>query len=402
MIVSDQSEVLRPSAVVRTSAFGVGLVLALAGIALACASTPGNTGSVAIGAALALCGLMIGLLPQKAKVTLSATHIDQFELWHQRSLARQDIAGYRTRKIKGTTLTDLLPNRPELKKITLSATFTKNPLLQSWLVGLSDLDQEERLAVARAIEQDQSLGDSAATRTARAAALRRGGNALMIAGCVAVVGLAFFPQPVWLAAAVAMLLPWLAMGLVAQSPANFTLIEFDKATLLRKVSLLQWLIMPIAAFYAILNNPEAGLPRLPVQWQDVVAPAVVGGLVMFALVLRVSRGAHRLWTQLAMISIALMVTAGGSLVFANCLFDAAPAGAHLVSVTGKYRTHGKGAADYLTLSDQAQSNHDTRSIRVAPDFYQTTAIGQAVCTQLHPGALGMPWQTVGAAAQCVR
>ncbi len=224
----------------------------------------------------------------------------------------------------------------------------------------------------------------------------------MIAGCVAVVVLTFFPQPVWLAAAVAMLLPWLAMGLVAQSSANLTLIEFDKAILLQKVSLLQWLIVPIAAFYVLLNNPEAGLPRLPMQWQHVVAPAVIGGLVTFAPVLRVSRGAHRVWTLLVMIVIAMMVTAGGSLVLANCLFDAAPAGAHFVTVTDKYRTPGKGAAGYLTLSDEAQSNHDTRSIRVAADLYQTTAVGQAVCTQLRPGALAMPWQTADAAAQCVR
>ena len=63
VIISDQPEVLRPSAVVRKATSGAGFALALPGIVLACASTLGNIASVVIGAALALCGLMIGLLP---------------------------------------------------------------------------------------------------------------------------------------------------------------------------------------------------------------------------------------------------------------------------------------------------------------------------------------------------
>jgi hypothetical protein len=392
--ITDYPKSYRPSVASRILFVVLGIILFLIAALMVMSAGKVNNPVIFASGLMVVMGILLPVISLTAKVTLYPDRIEQSGLFGSNELRRQEIQGYRSRKVKSTTYIDLLPANDQLKKISVTNTYAKDGAFSAWLRDLRNLDEEDQRTVDLEIAKDESLGATPEERRARVASLRKTGNFITYACLAMVIAISIYPHPAWLAAAILILAPWLAIAMVTWSGNNFTIVELDKTTLLRKGSLFQLLIFPIFGFYMIFINPNNGMPRFPLDWQQLLLPSIIGGIAMVAIVLMVSRGAKLKPAILLAILPSLIVYSGGTFVMANGLFDHADARKYTLAVISKHRTTGKGAASYFGVTSRDNLYDGDKLIKVPNNIYNQMKIGDTICAQIHPGALGMKWESV--------
>lgn len=392
--IADYPKSYRPSVASRILFAVLGIIFCLLATMVVMGAGKVNTPIIFLSGLTVVMGILIPAISLTAKVTLYPDRIEQSGLFGSNELRRQDIQGYRSRKVKSTTYIDLVPANDQSKKISVTNAYAKDGTFSAWLKDLRNLDEEDQKSVDLEIAQDESLGATPEERKARVASLRKTANFITYACMAVVIAISIYPHPAWLAAAILFLAPWLAIAMVAWSGNNFTIVELDRTTLLRKGGLFQLLIFPIIGFYMIFINPNNGMPRFPLDWQQLLLPSIIGGIAMVAIVLMVSRGAKLKPAILLAILPSLIIYSGGSLVMANDLLDHMDARKYTLAVISKHRTTGKGAASYFGVTSSDNLYDGDTSIKVSNDIYNQTKLGDTICAQIHPGALGMKWETV--------
>ena len=391
-------KVYRPSVVSRIFSAVLGIFLCFIAIILLYLPSKGNAniGPFVMAGIIALTGVFLAISSWASKVTLYQDRIEQSVMFTRKVLPRIGILGYRIRVVKNSKLLELVPANSQFKAMTMTKSYADDPLFKTWLQGLSNLDEEDQKAVDQEIINDVSLGTTPEERLAKVASLRRITTFLSFGIIPVVIGLSIFPNPLWLAVAIPILCPWIAIALVVLWGENFTIISLDKKTMLRKGNLLTLISTPSMAFIIILLNPRGGMPNFPLNWHPLLIPSIVGGLLMVGVILLVSQGEKtKLPTLIGVLLFPMTVYAGGTLFLANGLLDHKPPSSYTLIVMNKHYTTGKGAADYLDVMSSDDRYDGNTTIKVDSSLYSTTDINGTVCAQIHPGALGMKWETVG-------
>lgn len=331
----------------------------------------------------------------KSKITLYQDRVEQTGLFNVTELRLEDIRGYRSTQIKSTTIFELVPNNPALKKIALSKTVFQDGLFSAWTKNLPSLDELDQHAVDLQIAEDASLGATPELRRAKVKSLRRTAQILGYGYLILSIIIAIYPHPLWLTLFL-MTGPLIAIAMVGLSPANFTMLETDKVILLRKGNLSPLLMFSLAPLYVIFSAATEGGPRFPLHGGPLLIPSLIAGFVLTFIIWRVSRAGKNSGWLLLTILFVMMFYALGSQALINAALDNGASTNFVLRVTGKYRTTGKGAADYLTVARPDATYDGEIKIRTPDSVYRATALYGTVCAQIHPGALGLPWETVSA------
>lgn len=387
--------------------FFFGIVFAVAGLGLFGVALFLGTGITTIGRiVLPAMGLLMLIfsfwtigLAIYSETTLYRDRIVQRGIFSKNELRLHDIRGYKRLigKVQGI---ELVPNDRLLKAIQISSTDAKTTQLMSWLKdkpsldGLGLIDPEEEV-VDLAIAQDASLGATAEDRKSNVASIRVKTNIFTGAYFVAVFVLSFVPSLTWLFMTSFVLMPWIAIGLVACSDANFTILERDKKILLRKVDL-SFLAMGSVVFFSLMFR---GLEinqafRFPIDWTPLLHASLVIGLLMLTLVRTLQTQTKAEILMSIGLWLAFTFYAANSLMIFNSFIDKSAPNKHTLEIRQLYESKGKRTSYHLSVaSSDASYNGDTK-FQIPMDLYRELKLNGKVCVVTHAGALGMAWQSI--------
>jgi|GEM_PF-1654290 len=371
------------------------VAISLCGMGAVIASTRGPGGSYLGGGFVIALGLFVATMVL-GKTMLYEDRISQSGVLGTRELRREDIQGYRVRRVKRSTFFDLIPVHEQLKKISVEKSYFKDGAFTAWIARIPNLDEVDQRAVDLETERDESLGATPEQRKARVQLLKKIALYLSLGYMVVCFIVAVFPDPEWLALTVIATGPLIAMAMVLLSAENFTIVETEKKILLRKGSLLQMLVSPAIPIIILLTSQMDDRFRFPLDWHPLLLPALAGGAAMTAAIWLVSRNGKVNIPVLLTMSLPMMVYAGGVTALANSAFDQHDARSYALTVVKKYRTTGKGAAEFFTVASDDPAYTGAVSIKVPYKLYLATGTGGTVCAQIHPGFFSMNWETISA------
>ncbi len=344
-------------------------------------------------AGLAGVGIFLILGAFKYKTLLYRDRITQTGVFSSKELRRDDIRAYRQRTFKGAPFLDLLPADSRLKTITVTRTALNDPAFTAWLRGLEDLDAAETKAVDLALAQDDHLSGTLEDRKAQVKELLKAPNYFAYGYGAALALVVFYPHPAWLQVAVPMMGPWMAIALMATRRRDYTILGTG-AILFRKGSLVPLFMLSVFFIYLVFKLEADGGPRLPLDWQRLITPSLIGATLITAIAWVVSRGEKINHFTLLKIFFPMLVYSGGSLALINSVLDHNKASIFTLTVKGKHQTSGKGAANYLDVFSNDHGYDGDTTIRTSAGVYRAATIDDTICAAIHPGALGMRWESV--------
>ena len=338
-------------------------------------------------------GLLVPMITLTTKLVLYQDKIEQSSLFGSRELYRHDIEGYRRRIVKNATMIDLVPNRTELKKITVTRQHADDAQFVDWISKIRNLDEIDEIAATKEIEQDVSLGATPEERSAKIKSWRKMLNVATYTYFALTIVLFFVPVHKSVLIIGLLSGPWICIALLANS-RHFTIIELDKLSLLRKLNLQPLLMFSSVSFYMLLLGVRPGMAMFPIHWQKPLVLALIGGFLMTLLTISLSRGAKLTWTGIFAILPPLVVYAGGAGVLLNAELDHKESSSYHLTVVGKHLTTGKGAANYLDVIIPDGDYRGDTTFKVSREVYNNTNAGDQVCAKIHPGAFLMPWENL--------
>lgn len=341
---------------------------------------------------------MIGLAIY-SETTLYRDRIVQRGIFAKNELRLHNIRGYK-RLIGKAQGIELVPNDRLLKAIQISSTDSKTPQLTNWLKDIPSLDglgltDKEEEIVDMVIAQDASLGATAEERKSNVASIRVKTNIFTGAYFVVVFVLSFVPSLTWLFLATFVLMPWIAIGLVGCSGANYTLLERDKKTLLRKVDLSFLAMGSVVFFSSMFQGLEINQTfRFPIDWIPLLLTSLVIGILMLALVRLLQIPTKTEVLMSVGLLLAFSVYAVNSLMIFNSFIDKSAPNNHTLEIRQLYESKGKRTSYHLSVtSSDASYNGDTK-FQIPMDLYRELKLNGKVCVLTHAGALGMAWQSI--------
>lgn len=397
--LTDYPRIYRPSITSRIVFIGLGILLIFQGIILISAQNSGavaNAISIVLSIIFAIAGVFIATLALISKITLYSDRVEQSLPFKTNTLLRTELLGYEIRTVKGKQYIDLLPKNQELKKITVPSVYRVDGAFDAWIKGLRDLGAEQQNAVDQAIMNDGSLGATPDERLARVRAIRAYTNYAMIGALIVIAVLCVFPHPRWLAISTPIICPWIAIVMIFLWGNNFTLIEIDKISSLRKANILPLIFLPVTSYYVLFKIPRNGMPVMPLDWHQLIIPSIVGGLTITLIIWVISQSRTINVARLTgMVMMPLTIYSGGTIAMANEFLDHHPVNNYTLTVQNKYQTTGKGAANYLHVASTDTSYHGYSTVKISFDLYRSIAAGSTICAHIHSGAFGMAWEKVG-------
>lgn len=397
-VLADYPRIYRPSISSRIAFLVLGFLLIFQAIILISAPSTNafaNVLSIALSIIFAISGVFISILAMFSKITLYSDRVEQSLPLKTKILLRTELLGYVIRTVKGKQYIDLLPKNKQLKKITVPSIYRVDGVFDAWIKGLRDLGAEEQNVVEQEIMNDVSLGATPDERLARVRTIRTYTNYAMVGALIIIAVLCVFPHPRWLAISVPIICPWIAIVMIFLWGNNFTIIEIDRISSLRKANILPLIFLPTTSYFVLFRIPRHGIPVMPLDWHKLIVPSIVGGLTITLIILIISQSRAINLARLAgMVMMPLTIYSGGTIAMANVLLDHHPDKNYTLTVLNKYQTTGKGAANYLQVASTDSSYHGYSTVKVSFDLYRSIEIGSMVCAHIHSGALDMAWEKV--------
>jgi hypothetical protein len=338
--------------------------------------------------ALLLLGLYVIVDALKSRVNLYADAIEIIDLRPARRLRREEIAGYRF--LPGSQLPRtllLIPHRADQKKLKLPLVMRTDHAFHAWFENFRNLDAEELEKSEADIAADPQLGATIAERLQRLSRARKVVGALNAVAILTIPWAWFWPEPYELVVTILVILPWLALAIVAASRGLYRL---DEARNDARPSVDAAFILP-----AILLGWRAFADVNVVEWHLPVAAASIGGLVFAALAWLADRSVRRRWTTLAVIPFGIAY-AYGVIMLGDALLDREPPRVFRATVVDKYVSSGKSKTLELRLAPWGPVLEE-HTIVASRSLYDGVGPGGVVCAYLRPGALRIAWYVV---AQC--
>lgn len=259
-----------------------------------------------------------------------------------------------------------------------------------WFRKLPDIKAFEERQEREHIENDPSLGATAAERLARSDS--RDSTFMTLAIVLMLPALALFifslqnealSGEVVLAAAV---LPWCAILLMLYYRDRVLSVNGGKA--------LAPLMMVLLAPVGVLGVLAADVSGTVDSTKAILWGAVAGLPFLFFLIYAMTnRGAkgRQLWVLLLIMAPYAWIYGGGSLTLANALLDKAPVPIYRTQVTDRFIVSGRSSSHHYLLLAPWGPLQATTKLLVEGDQYYATKKGDVVCMSLHPGKFGLRW-----------
>lgn len=389
-----------PRAYGMTLAWRVG-ILVLAGILLLmCLAAAWVLGVVTAGThgapALLIVVFMVGGVASSAvfyivdslqsAIVLTADRLEIHELWRVRRIPRADIE---TRQVlhppNSPAVLILSLKSPSHRKIKLPIMWKMDSTWAAWFAPIPDSDAEAAKAFEAAVEANTDLGATPAERQEKLNTARKVARMSVGVTAVLLVWAFAYPRPYALLIAVLAALPWVAVWIMARSPGLYVL-NAPRGS--GRPDLTMLLIGPgfVLTMRALQDVQILDWPRLFI-WAVAVAMALMGSVLWAVPSAREKLG-------VAALTLALVFAYGyGVSAIGDALLDRSSGSTYTTQVDGKHITSGRHKRPMLRLAPWGPRAGED-NVAVSWDMYGRTSVGDKVCVQLHPGALGVPWYRV--------
>jgi hypothetical protein len=339
-------------------------------------------------------GLYALLTAFRSRLVLSADAIEVCGAFTTRRLMRAEIAGRRRIQLKNGTATVLVP-RVEGQKILRfdDGQFARDPLLDTWLGSLPDLDARDRDASEAQIEANPEFGPTPEARRAWLEEAGRLATVFNVAAIAAALWALLLRDPYGIGSLVLVILPPAALYIAGRSHGLYRLSfeRNDARPTLALAVLAPGFALPVHAFQDI---GVLDVPRLLIYVASLTLLLAWLGL-RSAPPSRATAGASSPAGPWAILVIALFGYSLGVLVLGNTWFDTTPGADYRVQVMAKDETHGRSTSYHFTLA-QWGTHSGTRRVQVSSALYHAVPRDGLVCVHEGQGALRAAWYRLAA------
>ena len=263
------------------------------------------------------------------------------------------------------------------------------PEVRAWLAQIPDLDERDRKAVLEQIEQNQELGATPEERLARLAGAKKVNIGLTVIAIVVALAFAFGTGAVLSTSALVLaVIPAGLIYLVHREPLLYGLFtpKRDPRTNLGIAFL-------VCGMGLIVGNHG-------VHFVDISRMLVYAGLVALLCCAAIYSAVQKNSQVLGML-LGVLILAGpygwGVATVADTVPDNSAPANYVATVVNKHVTSGRSTTYYLGLSPWGPLQ-GANDVSVPHSTYQSVAIGDSVCLQLHAGVLHVPWYQVATCA----
>ena len=324
--------------------------------------------------------LLLGL---RSRIVIEGSQIAVRGAFTDKSADLSEIEGLRTVSSRNGSYTRLILKEGR-GSITISNSFNTDDAYSEFFQKIPDLDERDREALLREIEQQQDLGSTPEERLSALSRAKTLSIVLLVVTVLLGIAVAFGAKfldlstvrlcTVLLAAA-----PLLAGYFAWRSPLLYAVVK-NKKDPRAEVSFIPF-IAGLALIFNTSSDHFVTMQPLYPTW----GVAAIGLLALYATGAKSSaRGAI----------VALLLFAGiygyGLAAAADIAFDNSPAVPYTTTVVGGHVSHGKSTSYYLRLAPWGPVDRQS-DVSVSHSTYQNSHIGDNVCLVLHSGSLHAQW-----------
>ena len=327
----------------------------------------------------------------KSSIVLRPDRLEIHEIWRVQSIRRDDIQSRQVLHPPNSPAVLMLQLKgPAARRVKLPLMWVIDGAWMSWFEKIPDVDVEAAKSFEAAVSDNPELGANPEDRQRRLANARRLVRAAMWANLGLYAWAFFCPRPYELLIVVLIALPWIAVWIMAQAPGLYA---FNAPRGSAQPDLTVMLLSP-----GLLLMLRAILDVHMLDWQGPMLWTVVVAIALITAVVWVLPAARKKPGGVALIGVFLLAYGYGASALGNALLDRHPSTSYTTLVTGKHVTSGRNRTPELQLAAWGPKEAGSQ-VAVTWDVYRSTGIGDTVCVQLHPGALGVPWYRVAKCGQ---
>jgi hypothetical protein len=330
-------------------------------------------------------GIYAILSALKSRFVLFADRVEDHGVFSTRELRRDQILG--RRYLETTPRTLVLVPRDGARQLKIGLTLRTDDVFREWTESLPDLDAQDFKA-----SQEEIAGgpEGRSTREERMQGLAGGkklAQKLNIAAWVIAGWAWLYPRPYNLAITLLILMPWLAVTLMARSEGLFHIDQRrnDAHPSLGPMFIMPGLILAVRA----LNDMHA------LEWKPALGLSIVVGSLLWIAVVKVDPDLRSRAVSLVILLFITLAYGYGAGMETNALLDRSAPSVYSAHVMHKHVSSGRHTTYDLLLEPwgpQAQSEN----ISVSSSLYRSVTVGDTVCVSLKPGALNIAWFAVHA------
>ena len=384
-----------PSPMWRAGQMVLGLILCLMGLAgvwglgavAEFRDTPPALVLVFLSAVSACGGGMLIANALRFHVVLCGNVLEVHQLSGVRFLRLQDLASRRTLTVQGTTFIELRFKDPKRRPYKLLWAFVVDQALGTFLQAIPDSDEQAAKALDEEIRADLRLGTTPEERSERFARTTGYLRYTLYCGPALLLWSALYPHPYWLLIAVLALLPWVCLLAMRLLPGMLQLGDGSQSRSLRpdvaSIMIVPIVLLALRAFHDIHTLDW----QVELRW--IAAMALLFGVALY----RVGAGQALKRSVMVFLGVLCLVFGYGSTVMADALLDRTEGEVYRTQLLAKHVTSGRYRNYSLTIGPWGNSAGIER-VSVTRELYSQLNVGHAVCIDVHPGALGVPWYEV--------
>jgi hypothetical protein len=317
----------------------------------------------------------------RSRLIIESTRVEVRGVFRQQSADLSEIEGFRTVSSRNSSFWQL--QRKEGRgTISISQSFDGDDDLRAWFQQLTDLDERDRKSLLDDIAQQESLGSTPEERLGALERAKQWNIGISVFTVVAAAGFNFGPAAFRMPSAVILALaPVGVLFLLHREPLVYAIFKpkRDPRTDLG--------ITFMAAGFGLLMGAR-GINFVSIR--ELMPLVLLISLACAAVLFAAVRKHSQPWG----VMIGLIFFAGmygyGVATAADSLPDRSKATSYVVTVTGKHRTHGRSTSYYLDLEPWGPIQEPNK-VNVPFSTYRDAAPGDAVCLDLHAGALNLAW-----------
>jgi hypothetical protein len=315
----------------------------------------------------------------RTRVVVHPDYIEGRSFLRTRRMNRADIAGFRIVPTDGSPVR-LESRTPDAPPLTLPPYIAYDARMDAWLAGTTNYVARELQTSLDSILADPDLAVTNDEKLAQLAAARRVARRFFFGALAMTAWVWFYPRPYDLAVATAVLLPWVALVVVAQQGALYRLnpLQNDAGADMSSAFFLPSASLAIRALYDFKTFDAWKL-----FWISLAVTAAC--MAVLHLLAREFRGR---FGSLLLYGVLLTGYGYGTVSVLNArLDDSAPQHfpARLIDDPVK-RSSGKTFDVHLAPWGPQTTDDD---FRISRDLFERVKKGDTVCVYLWPGALGV-------------
>ncbi|MBI3728697.1 MAG: hypothetical protein HY254_10265 [Burkholderiales bacterium] len=346
---------------------------------------------LALSLAVSTLGLYMLLKTLRYKVVLRSDAIEIQEIFATTRLLRTQLQGRRmVRRNNSPEEIQLIPHQSQQsheKKIHIPSMLKTDTAFQTWMSGITDLDQEDQQRTLAEIAADTSLGSNKEERLQKLATAKKRARLLNGAAFVLSIWMIIFPQPYQLLMLVLLAMPWLALLLMKTAKGVY---QIDGNTKDIKPNLAIMIFMPgLALMMRAVTDFNL------VNYTPVLQMALACSLTFTALALHLDRPLRSKPVMILVFTAISFAYGYGAAGLLNAKLDHSTAETYQVQVLSKHISRGKHTSYHLQLAHWGPVRH-ADDVTVESELYNGIVTGGMACVALHKGSLHLPWFVVRA------